>query len=86
MWKSEGILAYHGLFKQNYLSYNKLIYNLTINWEIGKITVEPLSIIVTDYPISCASYAKDSSLLDVLKWKYFLNTAKYQPNFFQFKK
>ena len=35
-----------------------------IEWETGEITTEPLGIINTDEPFTCAIYEKQQNLLD----------------------
>ena len=42
---------------------------MTIEWENGEITDEPLSIIAIDAPLACAKYAKKNNLLDLPGWK-----------------
>ena len=44
-------------------------YNVQVEWETGEITIEPLSVIAVDDPITCASYAKDMNLYDLDGWK-----------------
>ena len=38
-------------------------YNVQVEWETGKITFEPLSIIAADDPVTCAAYAIENDLL-----------------------
>ena len=40
-----------------------------MEWETGEITLDPLSVIAADDPITCAAYAEDQNLysLDGLK-------------------
>ena len=51
-----------------------------VEWEIGEITEEPLSIIAQDDPVTCAAYAKEHNLLHLLKNGINLNKcrAKHQ--------
>ena len=65
MWKFKNIFAHHGPFSQSHPDYNGSTYNLTMEWENGEITMEPLAIIAVDDPVSCAIYAKECDLLDV---------------------
>ena len=53
-------------------------YNVTMEWENGEITPEPLSIIAKDAPVACAIYARDNNLLDTPGWKRFKRIAKKQ--------
>ena len=50
--------------------------NLLIEWEGGEITSEPLTVIATDDPVSCAIYARENDLLDTPGWKRFKHIAK----------
>ena len=51
-------------------------YNIKIKWETGEVTWEPLNIIGTDDPVSCAIYAKKHGLLNKEGWKRFRRLAK----------
>ena len=64
VWKFRKITAHEGLLKPSDPSYNGLIYNVMIEWENGEITSEPLSMIATDDPVTCAIYARENNLLD----------------------
>jgi hypothetical protein len=50
--------------------------NLLIEWEGGEITIEPLTVIATDDPVSCAIYARENDLLDKPDWKRLKHIAK----------
>ena len=39
-----------------------------VEWEIGEITEEPLSIIAYDDPVSVTAYAKEHNLLHLPEW------------------
>ena len=47
-----------------------------VQWETGKITEEPLSIIAQDDPVSCAAYAMKHNLLDLPEWNKLKHIAK----------
>ena len=51
-------------------------YNVQVEWEIGEITFEPLSIIAADDPVTCAAYAKENDLLALEGWHRFRSLAK----------
>ena len=38
-------------------------------WETGEITLEPLSVIAADDPVTCAAYTKEHDLLAVESWQ-----------------
>ena len=51
-------------------------YTVSVEWETGEITFEPLSVIAVDDPVTCAAYAKQHDLLAVESWYRFRNLAK----------
>ena len=63
-WKFKAITAHEGPLPRSHPNYNGSPYNLTIEWENGEITNEPLNIIAADDPVSCAIYGRDNKLLD----------------------
>ena len=75
-WKFKEIIAHEGLLARRHPNYNVSPYNLTIEWENGEITNEPLNIIAADDPASCAIYGRDNKLLDHPGWKRFKSLAK----------
>ena len=50
--------------------------NVVIEWENGKITSEPLSIIGADDPVTSANYARHNNLLDEPGWARFKRLVK----------
>jgi hypothetical protein len=56
-------------------------YDLLIEWENGEITKEPLKVIATDDPVTCAVYARENGLLDKTGWKQFRHIAKNEKKF-----
>ena len=63
-WQFKRIKAHQGPLNKNHPDYNGSSYNVTIEWENGEITDEPLAIIAEDAPIECAKYALKNKLLD----------------------
>ena len=51
-------------------------YNVQVEWEIGKVTFEPLSVIAADELVTSAAYAKQHELLALEGWCRFRNLAK----------
>ena len=47
-----------------------------MEWETGKISIEPLAVIAADDPVTCAADAKEHDLLAVEGWHRFRNLAK----------
>ena len=52
-------------------------------WENGEIMSEPLTQIATDYPITCAIYARENGLLHTRGWKRFKSIANRQNKLFR---
>ena len=75
-WTFQDILAHQGPLAPTDSDYNGSCYNITVLWETGEITSEPLSLISKDAPVPCAAYAKQHNLLDEPGWKH-LNKDKY---------
>ena len=83
IWKFKRIVAHQGPLSKQHKDYKGSSYNITVEWENGEQTDEPLSIIAEDDPVSCAIYAKENDLLDLPGWKRFRNVAKMQKNLFR---
>ena len=58
VWRFKSILAHQGPLDKSHRDYKGSTYNVSIEWENGEITDEPLSIIAADDPVTCAIYAK----------------------------
>ena len=54
---------HHPLTKED-LDYKGSTYNVMVEWEAGKVSYEPLSVIAKDEPVTYAAYAKRNGLLD----------------------
>jgi hypothetical protein len=46
-----------------------------VEWETGETTYEPLDMIASDDPVTCAQYARENNLLDTARWKRFRGIA-----------
>ena len=44
--------------------------------ETGEITLDPLSVLAADDPITCAAYAKEKNLYNIDRWKRFKTIIK----------
>jgi hypothetical protein len=42
-----------------------------VEWETGETTYEPLKMIATDDPVTCAEYSRENDLLNIDGWKQF---------------
>jgi hypothetical protein len=50
--------------------------NVFVEWETGETTYEPLDLIASDDPVTCAEYGKKHNLLDIPGRKRFLRYSK----------
>ena len=83
VWKFKRIVSHQGPLSPTHADYNGSTYNVTIEWENGETTSEPLQVIAKDDPVSCAIYAKENGLLDLPGWKKFKIIARRQKKFIQ---
>ena len=51
-------------------------YAVQIEWETSEITLEPLSVMAADDPITCTAYAKEKNLYNLDGWKRFSHLIK----------
>lgn len=82
IWKFKDIIGHKGPLKKSHKDYKGIPYNLTVLWENGETSDEPLSVIAADDPVSCAIHAQDKDLLDLPHWRRFRTMAKKQNNLF----
>ena len=78
VWRFKRITGHQGPLRPNHPSYMGSTYNVTMEWENGEITPEPLSIIAKDAPVACAIYARENKLLELPGWRRFKSIAKSQ--------
>ena len=83
VWKFQRIISHQGPLKPDHCDYKGSSYNVMIEWENGEVTAEPLQVIASDDPVTCAIYAKENNLLDLPGWKRFKPLAKRQKKFTQ---
>jgi hypothetical protein len=83
VWCFRGIVGHQGPLLHSDPNYKGYKFNVMVEWENGETTTEPLSVIATDEPVTCAIYAKEHELLDTEGWKRFRNTAKKEKHFLQ---
>ena len=77
-WKFNHITAHEGPLAANHRKFKGSSYNIMVEWEDGEITGEPLSIIVTDNPVTSTIYACENNLLELEGWMHFKHIAKRQ--------
>ena len=83
VWKFREIIGHKGPLNKTYKDYKGSPYNVTVLWENGETSDEPLSIIAADDPVSCAMYAQDNDCLELPGWRRFCTLAKRQRNMFR---
>ena len=50
---------------------NRCKYNALVEWETGEKAYEPLSVLATDDPVTCASYTKGNGISHIDGWIRF---------------
>ena len=78
LYMFRAITGHQGPFSPQDENYKGSKYNVMVEWETGEITDEPLSLIATDDPVTCAEYAKKHDLLHLDGWKRLKHIAKNQ--------
>ena len=76
LFKFRDIVAHQGPLEATDPDHKGSKYNVTVEWESGEVTYEPLTLISKDDPITCAVYAKKHDLLDATGWKHLKRYAK----------
>lgn len=83
MWKFKSIIGHTGPLGANHPSYKGSKWNVTVEWDNGERTEEPLSLIASDDPVTVAIYAGDNGLLDKDGWKRFRTTYRTHKKVFR---
>jgi hypothetical protein len=76
LYKFRRIAAHQGPLRSTDKDYKGSTYNVLVEWETGESTYEPLDLIASDDPVTCAEYAMKHGLLDTPGWKRFRRYAK----------
>ena len=76
LYRFRAIIGHQGLLLGSDPDWKGSKYNAQVEWETGEITLEPLSIIAADDPVTCAAYAKENDLLALEGWCRFRSLAK----------
>ena len=76
LYKFRRIAAHQGPLRPTDKEYKGSMYNVLVEWETGETTYEPLDMIASDDPVTCAEYAMKHNLLDTSGWKRFRRYAK----------
>jgi hypothetical protein len=69
LYRFRRIAAHQGPLRSSDKDYKGSMYNVLVEWETGESTYEPLDLIASDDPVSCAEYAIQHGLLDTPGWK-----------------
>jgi hypothetical protein len=75
LYKFRRFIAHQGPLRSSNKDYKGSRYNVLVEWETGETTYEPLDLIASDDPVTCAQYAKQHGPLDTEGWKQFLHIA-----------
>jgi hypothetical protein len=79
LWTFQEIKGHQGPLPKSHPDYKGSKYNLTVGWDDGSETQEPLEILIKDDPISVANYAEENNLLETPGWKRVKHFAKNKP-------
>jgi len=75
LWHFKHISRHQGPLRPGDPHYAGAKYNVQVEWETSEVTYEPLDVIATNDPVTCAVYARDNDLLDLPGWKHFKKLA-----------
>ncbi len=75
-WEISKIVGHQGPLSKAHKDFIGSTINVTVEWANGEQTVEPLTIIAADSPVTCAKYAADHDLLDKPGWRRFKKLAR----------
>ena len=76
LFKFRALIGHQGPLKPTDLNWKGCKFNVLVEWETGKKTYKPLSILAADDPETCATYAKENYLLHIEGRKRFRNLSK----------
>ena len=65
LFKFKAIVEHQGPLEIEEPNYKVSLYKVMVEWETGQTTEEPLSLIASDDPVTCAVYAKKQGLLNL---------------------
>ena len=78
LYNFRAITGHQGSLSPQDENYKGSKSNVMVEWETGEITEEPLFLIATDDPVTCAVYAKKHDLFHLDGWKRLKHIAKNQ--------
>jgi hypothetical protein len=80
LYKCRRISAHQVPLRSSDKAYKGSLFNVLVEWET---TYEPLDLIASDDPVTCAAYAVKHGLLDTPGWKRFKTFAKNQKKIYR---
>jgi hypothetical protein len=76
LWSFDRIITHQGPLSKRHPDYKGNPHNVVVAWSNRDQSLEPLHLIASDNPVSCALYARDNQLLDLPGWRRFRGLAK----------
>jgi hypothetical protein len=80
-WAFKSITGHTGPFNTSHADYKGSSYNVVVLWGDNTETVEPLTEVIKDDPVTCALYAKENGLLNTPGWKSLKRIANKEKQF-----
>jgi hypothetical protein len=71
LYKFHHITAHQGPICSSDKDWKGSKYNVLVKWETRETKYEPLKMIATVDPVTCAEYARENDLLNIDGWKQF---------------
>ena len=71
LYKFRCTIAHQGPLQSSDKDYKGSSFNMLIEWDTGETKYEPLDLIASDDPVTCAEYAQRNNLIDTPGWKRF---------------
>ena len=75
-WRFRRILAHEGPLTHRDKNCKGCAYDLLVEWETGEQTMEPLSLVTADDPVTVATHAEENDMLDTNGWRRLKRIAK----------
>ena len=73
LYKLRASIGHQGPPKAPDPNLNRSKYNVHVEWETGEKTHDPLPVLATNDPVTCASYTKGNGISHIDGWKRFKN-------------
>ena len=76
LFKFKALIGHQRPLKPTDINWKGSKFYVLVEWETGEKTYEPLSVLVADVSVTCATYTKENVLLHIDDWKRFRNLEK----------